>query len=98
MSTDYSKLNAFALATTKMHLANQYALSVLTHKVKSLEERIASLETKGAPELEKIRREFDAILEHSLAEVNGRTEWASPSFPDCLPSPLSVVAPRIEPG
>ena len=24
--------------------------------------------------------------------------WASPSFPDALPSPLNVAAPRIEPG
>ncbi len=25
-------------------------------------------------------------------------DWASPGFPDALPSPLSAAAPRIEPG
>ena len=33
-----------------------------------------------------------------LASVSAKSVWASPSFPDGLPSPLSAAAPRIEPG
>jgi hypothetical protein len=42
------------------------------------------------------------MAERICAELKIHTqieeEWASPSFPDALPSPLSAAVPRIEPG
>lgn len=38
----------------------------------------------------------DAELRAFLGPLGNR--WASPRFPDALPSPLNADAPRIEPG
>lgn len=74
MGADYDNLRAFLLASTKAHLGNRYAISLLNTQIKTLSDRINEVAPVTDPKAKAILDEIQREIEESLTDLDDRTE------------------------
>lgn len=74
MGADYDHLKAFILASTKMHIGNQYAISSLRTQVRLLEDRLRIISPAPDPVTTAAINEVRKNVDEAFADLDKRTD------------------------
>jgi hypothetical protein len=74
MGADYDHLRAFILASTKMHIGNQYAISTLRTQVQLLEQRLQAISPTLDPVTAEAINEVRKNVEDAFSGLDDRTD------------------------
>ncbi len=74
MGADYDHLRAFMLASTRMHLGNRYAISLLRTQIKTLEDRMQAIAPAEDPEMVAALKEVRTGVDEAFSTLDERAD------------------------
>lgn len=74
VSADYDQLRAFLLASTKAHLGNRYAISLLKTQIGAINDRLDKVAPVSDPQTAATLNELKNTLDQAIEDLDDRTD------------------------